>query len=180
MGRLTTIIAFNMRCGKSILVAISITILGYTGSGSTGVLGGVIFENKSSLPRCPITNPIEIGRIQEPELLEASGMGASRHHPGIYYSIQDSKNPDNVYALKYNGDTLGKFDLEGVDQNDWEDITMLEYNGIDYIYVSDTGNNWDGHCRGTDNYEDMRVYRFPEPDLSRFRNGVATIPASDI
>jgi hypothetical protein len=63
---------------------------------------------------------------------------------------------------------------------DWEDITMLEYNGIDYIYVSDTGNNWDGHCRGTDNYEDMRVYRFPEPDWSRFRNGVATIPASDI
>ena len=66
----------------------------------------------------------------------------------------------------------GKFDLEGVDQNDWEDITMLEYNGIDYIYVSDTGNNWDGHCRGTDNYEDMRVYRFPEPDLSRFRYGL--------
>ena len=66
----------------------------------------------------------------------------------------------------------GIFDLEGVDQNDWEDITMLEYNGIDYIYVSDTGNNWDGHCRGTDNYEDMRVYRFPEPDLSRFRYGL--------
>ena len=97
-----------MRCGKVILVVISITLLGYTGSGSTGVLGGVILENKSSLPRCPVTNPIEIGRIQEPELVEASGIVASRHHPGIYYSIQDSQNPDNVYALKYNGDTVGK------------------------------------------------------------------------
>ena len=59
-----------------------------------------------------------------------------------------------------------------VDQNDWEDITMLEYNGIDYIYVSDTGNKWDGHCRGTDNYEDKRVYRFPEPDWSQVRYGL--------
>ena len=45
---------------------------------------------------------------------------------------------------------------------------MMEYNGVDYIYVGDIGNNWDGHCRGI-NYEDMSIYRFPEPDLSRFR-----------
>ena len=57
--------------------------------------------------------------------------------------------------------------MEGIDQHDWEDITMLEYNGVDYIYVGDIGNNYDGHCRGI-NYEDMAIYRFPEPELSRY------------
>ena len=105
--RLTVIIVFDMRCEKVILVVISIIVLGYTGSGSIGVLGGVILENKSSLPRCPVANPIAIGYIKEPELVEASGLVASRHYHGIYYSIQDSKNPDNVYALNYAGYTVG-------------------------------------------------------------------------
>ena len=126
-----------MRCGKVIFVAISITILGYTGSGSIGVLGRVIFENKSSLPRCPITNPIEIGRIQEPELVEASGMVASRHHPGIYYSIQDSQNPDNVYALKYNGDTLGN--AKKIDTSfDFSPILQLAIHSQRHIVIRDT------------------------------------------
>ena len=98
-----------MRCGKFILVVISLTVLGYTRSGSIGVLGGIISENKSSLPRCPVANPIAIGYIKEPELVEASGMVASRHYHGVYYAIQDSKNPDNVYALNYAGYTVGKF-----------------------------------------------------------------------
>lgn len=58
--------------------------------------------------------------------------------------------------------------MEGIDQHDWEDITMLEYNGVDYIYVGDIGNNYDGHCRGI-NYEDMAIYRFPEPELSSYK-----------
>ena len=48
---------------------------------------------------------------------------------------------------------------------------MMEYNGVDYIYVGDIGNNYDGYCRGI-NYPgclDMAVYRFPEPDLSQYR-----------
>jgi len=140
---------------------------------------GVLLKTEESLPQCLFNNPVETGRIQEPELREASGLVASHQNPGVYYSIQDSLNPSNVYAVKYNGDALGKFDLEGIKQDDWEDITMLEYNGVNYIYIADTGNNYDGHCRGID-YADMRVIRFPEPDLERFKNGLATIPASEI
>ena len=44
---------------------------------------------------------------------------------------------------------------------------MMEYNGIDYIYVGDIGNNYDGHCRGI-NHKYMSVYRFPEPNLSKY------------
>ena len=96
----------------------------------------MIFENKSSLPRCPIANPIEIGRIQEPELVEASGMVASRHHPGIYYSIQDSQNPDNVYALKYNGDTLGN--AKKIDTSFDFSLLKLAIHSQRHIVISDT------------------------------------------
>jgi len=139
----------------------------------------IFWDNRETLPLCPIATPVETGRIQDSELVEASGLVASHRFPGIYYSIQDSLNPDKVYAMKYNGEAIGKFDLEGIDQHDWEDITMLEYNGVDYIYVGDIGNNYDGHCRGI-NYEDMAIYRFPEPELSSYKNGVATIPANEI
>ena len=66
-----------------------------------------LLDTEESLPRCPINDPIETGRIQEAELVEASGMVASHRHPGVYYSIQDSQNPDNVYAMKYNGEAIG-------------------------------------------------------------------------
>lgn len=62
------------------------------------------------------------------------------------------------------------FELEGVEMYDFEDITlgpgpMVD---IDYIYIGDTGNNWDGHCRGI-NAEDYIVYRIPEPDMNLFK-----------
>ena len=66
------------------------------------------FSIHEGLPRCPLNDPIETGRIQDPELVEASGLVASHKYPGVYYSIQDSLNPSNVYAIRYDGHALGK------------------------------------------------------------------------
>ena len=63
---------------------------------------------------------------------------------------------------------IGRFDLEGVQMYDFEDITLGPGpegpDGPDYIYVGDIGNNWDGHCREI-NAPDYAVYRIPEPDI---------------
>ena len=67
----------------------------------------VLLRSGNSLPQCKFNEPLEVGRIQDPELVEASGMVASRKHPGVYYSIQDSQNPDNVYAFSENGESIG-------------------------------------------------------------------------
>ena len=63
----------------------------------------------------------------------------------------------------------GKFDLENIYQNDWEDISLGPgpADGVHYIYIADTGNSWDGHCRGI-NINDSAVYRFPEPDVAQY------------
>ena len=60
-----------------------------------------------TVPQCNFKEPVKTGNIQDPELVEASGLVASRKQPGVYYSIQDSLNPDNVYALFENGQELG-------------------------------------------------------------------------
>ena len=67
-----------------------------------------IEERKDGLRRCSVNYPVKTGHIQERELVEASGIVASRRHPGVYYSIQDSFQPSNVYAFRYDGKRLGK------------------------------------------------------------------------
>ena len=56
---------------------------------------------------CPFTNAVEAGREKDHELKETSGLVASHKNPGIFYAIQDSLNPDPVYAINKQGDLLG-------------------------------------------------------------------------
>ena len=155
--------------------------------------------------QCPFTNAVETGRIKDSELKETSGLVASHKNYGVFYAIQDSLNPDPVYAINQEGDllgkiyssyeicirnmvkiqrpmktcqlnilihTIGRFEMEGVDMFDFEDIALGPgpegLDGPDYIYIGDIGNNWDGHCRGI-NADDYVVYRIPEPDVDALR-----------
>ena len=66
------------------------------------------FENfKESGSQCPVAPPVETGKIKDPEIVEASGMVASVHNPGVYYVIQDSQNPNKVYSFLYDGEAIG-------------------------------------------------------------------------
>ena len=59
--------------------------------------------------QCPFTNAVEEGRIKDPELKETSGLVQSHKNYGVFYAIQDSLNPDPVYAINKEGDLLGEF-----------------------------------------------------------------------
>ena len=65
---------------------------------------------------------------------------------------------------------LGPITLEGVTNNDFEDISMYysDEKGIDYIYVGNVGNDWPHHCPGIDQANKM-VHVFVEPNLERYR-----------
>ena len=58
--------------------------------------------------QCPFTNAVEEGRIKDPELKETSGLVQSHKNYGVFYAIQDSLNPDPVYAINKEGDLLGE------------------------------------------------------------------------
>ena len=69
----------------------------------------VLLQSKvQDYAQCAFTNAIETGKIQEDALKETSGLVASHKHPGVFYAIQDSQNPDPVYALNQEGELLGK------------------------------------------------------------------------
>jgi hypothetical protein len=101
-----------------------------------------------------------IGIIDNKEIDEASGLAASRVHPGILYAHNDSGGKPYVYMIDTSGSYVGKIKLEGVNNRDWEDIAVGPGpdRGSSYIYVGEIGDNYSRH-------DQIYVYRFKEPDL---------------
>ena len=95
------------------------------------------------------------------DLLEISGVAASRLNPGILYIHNDSGNPNQVYLTNGNGDDEGTLTLTPVGNRDWEDIAVGPgpVPGKNYVYVGDIGDN-------DSEYPSILIYRFPEPDLT--------------
>ena len=84
---------------------------------------------------------------------ETSGLWADDVRGDTLWAHNDSGDGANLFAIDENtGQRTGKFTLDGVDADDWEDISGR---GGD-VYVADFGNN--GHARGSDHvYKIHRV-----------------------
>ncbi|HVW95416.1 MAG TPA: hypothetical protein VHA56_05580 [Mucilaginibacter sp.] len=102
-----------------------------------------------------------VHNLARTDLLEISGVAASRVNPGVLYIHNDSGNPNQVYLTNSNGDNIGTLTLVTVGNRDWEDIAVGPgpVTGTNYIYVGDIGDN-------DSKYKSVFVYRFPEPDLT--------------
>jgi hypothetical protein len=102
------------------------------------------------------------GTVASPDLIEASGMAASRTRPGVLWAHNDSRDGARVYALGPDGADLGGFDVEGALAFDWED--MAAGPGSDptqsMLYFGDIGDNFSIRSGR------ITVYRVPEPDTS--------------
>jgi hypothetical protein len=108
-----------------------------------------------------LAGPLEpIGRLAHPAIKEASGIVASRRHPGIFWVHNDSGNPPALFAVRRDG-TLVREYLVAAPNIDWEDIAT---DSEGHLYLGDIGNN--GRILA------MRViYRLDEPDPSRPAEG---------
>ena len=94
-----------------------------------------------------------IGRLDHPAIREASGIVASRRHPGVFWVHNDSGNPPVLFAIRRDGSLIREFSV-GVPNVDWEDIA-LDDSG--HLYIGDIGNN--------DARLPLRaVYQLAEPD----------------
>jgi hypothetical protein len=104
----------------------------------------------------PVTN-----NLARKDLLEISGVAASRINPGVLYIHNDSGNASQVYLTDGTGADRGTLTLTSVGNRDWEDIAVGPgpVAGVSYIYVADIGDN-------SARYGSVFIYRFPEPDLT--------------
>ncbi len=132
--------------------------------------------NPSGLDTTKLFNTIPVvNALARQDLLEVSGVAASRINPGILYIHQDSNDPNQVYLTDGSGANNGTLTLTSVSNRDWEDIAVGPgpVAGVNYVYVGDIGDN-------DSKYSSVFVYRFPEPDLTgKTLPFIADIPTVD-
>src|SRR5215468_8138892 len=76
----------------------------------------------SATPRAP--KAVErIGQIDYGPISESSGLVASRKHPGVYWTHNDSGNPAVIFAITHEGKFVAEFPV-AAKNNDWEDIAI--------------------------------------------------------
>jgi hypothetical protein len=96
----------------------------------------------------------KLGRIDSKDIDESSGLAASRKHPGVFWTHNDSGNGPFLFAITKTGHCLASFQVAGVRNTDWEAIAA---DGEGHLYIGDIGNN--DHKR-----DRVFVYRVDEPD----------------
>jgi len=132
------------------------------------VLAGL--QPAAAFAACPVfasSNQV-MGQVQDTTLNELSDLVASTDHPGVFWTEEDSGNPNKVYAVTATGQIVGEFTIQGTKDIDWEDLAIDRLAGQpDDIYVGDIGDNKgtrDGS--NTTGRSRVRLYRFPEPAVS--------------
>ena len=84
------------------------------------------------------------GTVRSPDLVEASGIAASRTTPGVLWSHNDSRGGATLYAFTTSGEDLGAHDVPDAFALDWEDISAGPGPDGDgaFLYVGDIGDNF--------------------------------------
>ncbi|MFG3406944.1 WD40 repeat domain-containing protein [Streptomyces sp. NPDC048142] len=98
--------------------------------------------------------------IEDPRITESSGLAASRAHPGVYWTHNDSDDGPYVFAVdSRTGKTLATITMRGVGEP--RDVEGISIGPDGDLYVGDIGDNLDGA------WSHVWIYRFPEPKTLR-------------
>jgi hypothetical protein len=117
-----------------------------------------------ALRAAPYAPPLQVGSLLDPELVEVSGLAASRRAPGVLWAVNDGGNEERLYALSLAGETRGAFDVDvGEDRrfgggSDWEALAAFRHAGTPYLLIADVGDNWSWR-------RSVRLWIVVEPDL---------------
>ena len=102
--------------------------------------------------------PKVIGKIRSKKINESSGLAVTECNPEVVWTLNDSGNPNEIYALTKTGRLLSTWKITGAKNRDWE--AMAPYRDKDgncYLYVADIGDNEKKH-------ESLKIYSVQEPD----------------
>lgn len=102
----------------------------------------------------------QLSELTHKKLKESSGLAASMGNPGMLWTHNDSGNAPEIYLVDKDLNIRLTVTLSGIDNRDWEDITVGPGpdSSKNYIYVGDIGDN---HAV----YAHKYIYRFAEPVL---------------
>ena len=82
-----------------------------------------------------------IGRIDDQEIAESSGLVASRRMPGLFWTHNDSGDSPRLFLVGNTGKTIATFQVTNAKAIDWEDIGYVDRDGKHYLLIADVGDN---------------------------------------
>lgn len=100
-----------------------------------------------------------VGALQAAALTELSGLAVSRRVPGRWWGVNDSGNAAVLYAFDDHGRAQGEVTAGG-GAFDWEDLASYRRDGVAYLAVADTGDNF-----GLRSQLDIQIYAEPGAEL---------------
>jgi hypothetical protein len=116
----------------------------------------------------PSAAPTELFRLQDPALVESSGLAVSSTHEGVVWTHPDGGDVAEVMAVDRRGRTVATVRLRGVDPYDPEALAAGRTgNAGPALFLGDIGDN---RARRPD----ISVFRFAEPDRLSDRTVDAT------
>ena len=101
---------------------------------------------------------VQVGILEDPALVEASGLAPSRRDPDLLWIINDGGAKPRIHATDRHGASRGVVSVAGARNVDWEDLASFRWRGAPYLLIADIGDN--------DARRDMlSLYIIEEPDL---------------
>ena len=82
-----------------------------------------------------------VGRLEDNQLAECSGMDLSRASSNIFWAINDGHRSPFLFAFAKNGQSLGRIWVKGAENRDWEGLDTFVWNGRPMILIADIGDN---------------------------------------
>lgn len=124
------------------------------------IVGACNLSSPASRPASYDKTPELLARLSDERIREASGIAASRLHPGFYYVHNDSGDTARVFLVDGEGRTRLTIRLRGITAVDMEDIAIGPgaAAGTFDVCVADIGDNAEKRAG-------VAIHRFPEPDL---------------
>ncbi|MFI9247032.1 WD40 repeat domain-containing protein [Streptomyces sp. NPDC053086] len=121
------------------------------------VLAGLLLAGACALPASAADTSGDQGfTMKDPRITESSGLAASRLHPGIYWTHNDSDDGPYLYAVdSATGSTVARITLRGIGSP--RDVEAISIGPHNEIYVGDIGDNFGGK------WPYVWIYRLPEP-----------------
>ncbi len=99
----------------------------------------------------------ELARMNDPSLLEISGVASSYNTPGAFWVHNDSGDTPRIFLVDKSGNTLMIANIASATASDWEDIASFQLNGKPYILIADIGDNGE-------NRTNCKLYIIEEPN----------------
>ena len=111
-----------------------------------------------------------VGSTSDRRLAEASGLAPSSANPGLFWTIGDSGNPPDLLAIDSLGALRGVVPIAGVENRDWEAVSVGPCGTARCVYIADVGDN-------AERRSGVLIHRLIEPTLPDGAQPVTAQPA---